>query len=104
MIFLLSIIAAATVGIFVMVWMVVDRLEDLKEVTRGTTDEVRDLRLKARTRISEYGVQSGEVSHEQHMKRLGRASFGRRVVVGGDDDSQQKQDLRLSVEDPDADS
>lgn len=57
------------------------------------TEEIRSLRLQSRARVAQASVQSGEVSEEQRLMRLGRASESRRVVVGGDDDSTQKQAL-----------
>lgn len=65
------------------------------------TAETRELRLKSRARVAQAGVQSGPRSQEQEMKRLSRASAGRRIVVGGDDDSEQKQNLMRGVENED---
>ena len=68
----------------------------LTQVNRSNLDvvtELRELRLHYRTRIAQASVQSGAVSDEQKLERLGRASAARRVVVGGDDASVQKQNL-----------
>ena len=61
-------------------------------------DQLTSLSLNPRTRIGQATMQSGAVSEEQKLERLGRASVARRVVVGGDDDSRQKQDLMRSTE------
>ena len=71
--------------------MVVACLGTLLEIRRNTQDtmtEVRDLRLTARTRVRRAKMQNGATSDEQKLERLGRASVGRRVVVGGDPDSE----------------
>lgn len=57
------------------------------------TSEVRELRLTSRTRVSQALVRTGPVSEEAQLTRLGHASAARRVVVGGDDESPQKQRL-----------
>ena len=75
----------------------ISRIDDLVRATRRNTSEVRKLRLKSRARVRQASVQSGPVSHEQQMERLGRASVGRRVVVGGDDDARQKKMLMDQV-------
>lgn len=51
--------------------------------------KIRQFQVNPRTRISTTSVQSGPVSPEQEGARLGRASRARRVVVGGDPDSEQ---------------
>lgn len=72
-------------------------IRDGVKATRQNTDEVQDLRLTSRARISTAVMRSGEVSEERKLTRLGRASKARRVVIGGDDDSQLSSDLRRGV-------
>jgi hypothetical protein len=52
--------------------------------------EVRDLRLVSRTRISTGSHESDE---ERELVRLGRASTGKRMVFGGEEDSDLHQRL-----------
>lgn len=96
---LLSLILMALVAIVLLLVRLIGRVDEVDRHAQLTWEEVRNLRLKSRARVSEYGVQSGEVTQEQQLRRLGRSSFGRRIVVGGDDDSEQKQNLRISGED-----
>lgn len=79
--------------ICVLLGLILSELRHGTSVNQRVANELTELRLTARTRIRDYGVQSGEVSQEQQLERLGRASAARRVVVGGDDDSPQKQAL-----------
>ena len=58
------------------------------------SDEVRQLRLTSRARVRRASMQSGATTDEQVLSRLGRASVGRRVVIGGDDDSVLSGQLR----------
>lgn len=88
---LISLVLVVCVGILL-------RLGDLVKATKDNTHEVEELRLTSRARISRVGIQSGAVTQEQKLQRLGRASIGRRIVVGGDDDSQLNHDLTVSVE------
>lgn len=60
-------------------------------------DKLTSLSLNPRTRIAQATMQSGAVTEEQKLQRLGRASVARRVVVGGDDDSVQKQNLQRAT-------
>jgi hypothetical protein len=57
--------------------------------------EVRDLRLVSRTRISTASVRTGshESDEERELVRLGRASTGKRMVFGGEEDSDLHQRL-----------
>lgn len=58
---------------------------------------VEKLRLTRRTRQNKAVMRDGAVSPERQLVRLGRASKGRRVVVGGDPDSQLALDLWKGV-------
>jgi hypothetical protein len=69
------------------------RLGDLLEYNRTIYREVMGIKRQTFPRISRASMQSGKVSEEQHLARLGRASAARRVVVGGDADSQQYKNL-----------
>ena len=57
------------------------------------TEEVRDLRLTSRTRISTAAIRNGPQSEEVELVRLGRASAGKRKVFGGEEDSLLNQRL-----------
>jgi hypothetical protein len=81
------------IAILALLSVIAVRLDRLGDVLEANTQEVRELRLTSRTRIRDYSVQSGEVSAEQSLTRLGRASAAQRVVFGGDDDSDLHQDL-----------
>lgn len=70
----------------------------LSKDVRDNTAETRELRLMSRTRISTISTQSGATTEEQILRRLGRASTGRRIVVGGDRDSQLHKDLTTAEE------
>jgi hypothetical protein len=69
----------------------------LRVSVEENTAETKSLRLKSRARIATASVQSGAVSEEQQLRRLGRASQARRIVVGGDDDSQLNQELNQQL-------
>lgn len=60
-------------------------------------DELKSLSLNPRTRIGQATMQSGAVTEEQTLQKLGRASVARRVVVGGEDGSVQKQNLQRAT-------
>ena len=68
-------------------------LRGIRRDIQANTSATDQLRLDSRTRISQVSVRSGAVTEEQQLRRLGRASVGRRIVVGGDRDSQQYQNL-----------
>lgn len=62
----------------------------------GMTSEVQELRLKSRARIGDWGTSPvvDDREREAHtLRRLGRATVGKRVVVGGDKDSKQFHDV-----------
>lgn len=64
----------------------------------GRLDDIFRAQINPRTRIGgPVAIQSGAVSEEQELERLGRASHGRRIVVGGDDDSQLNKDLAIAT-------
>lgn len=50
--------------------------------------DIRQFQINPRTRMSTVQMRSGPVTEEKQVERLGRASTARRVVVGGDPDSQ----------------
>lgn len=83
----LAILVVLVVG-FAGVWVAARHLE---RTINSLGHEVRELRLTSRTRITTASVRSGAPSEVEILKRLGRASASRRIVVGGDDDSEQKQ-------------
>lgn len=93
-----TILAILLVQLIVVLAVAVFYLRRLITTIGVNTEEVRTLRLDSRTRISEYSVRSGAVTEEQQLRRLGRASVGRRVVVGGDPNSQLTKDLKTMEE------
>ena len=68
--------------------VVLARLSDLMVYARATKREVAGIKTTVRTRQSVLSVSSGPVTKEQQLTKLGRASSARRVVVGGDPDSE----------------
>lgn len=92
-------------AVIVVLWLIYWRLGDIKtELQRENIklEKIKDLQLNPRTRIGgPIAVQSGPVTQEQQLKKLGRASAARRVVVGGDPDSQLNHDLNNAVEEDD---
>lgn len=67
-------------------------------------EETRNLRLKSRARVTTASIQSGPLSEEAELRRVGRHSTGRRKVVGGDPDSEQRQNLERQGGGGDADA
>jgi hypothetical protein len=65
----------------------------VREAFNELTSEVRELRLRSRTRITQAAVRTGPITEEAQLTRLGHASAARRVVVGGEDEAPQKQRL-----------
>jgi hypothetical protein len=55
--------------------------------------DIKKLQLNPRTRISTIEVQSGPVDEIQEGRRVARASVAKRVVVGGDSDSELNENL-----------
>lgn len=74
-------------------YFVISRLGDCLQYCRETQTKLNDVSKQVHTRQSVVSVQSGPVTQEQQLARLGRHSVGRRVVVGGDEDSQLHQNL-----------
>jgi hypothetical protein len=97
-----TILAILLVQLIVVLVVAVFYLRRLITTIEVNTESVENLRLNARTRISEVSVRSGAVTDEMTMRRLGRASVGRRVVVGGDPTSQLNKDL-TTLEEREAD-
>lgn len=94
---MIYIITLLLVVVCVLLWLILKRMAQLMDFQLQTAHEVRELRLTSRARVSKASMQSGEVSHEQKLVRLGRASTGRRIVVGGDDDSQLNKNLSTTT-------
>lgn len=63
-------------------------------------DETRELRLTSRAKVSTAAVRNQPMSEEQKLVRLGRSSRAKRVVVGGDPDSELHTNLGKSLEEP----
>src|SRR6478609_1129469 len=95
-------ITLGLLAIVVVLWLIYWKLRDIHaELTRegNTLDDIFRAQLNPRTRIGgPVKVQSGAVSDEQKLEELGRLSRGKRIVVGGDDDSQLNRDLTTTTE------
>lgn len=77
------------------------RRNDVPDAVRRL-DDISRAQLNPRTRIGgPVRVQSGAVSDEQKLEKLGRVSTGHRIVVGGDDDSQLNRDLTTTTREAD---
>jgi hypothetical protein len=63
-------------------------LLDIKRSDSDMVDEVRSLRLVSRARMKRAAVRSGVAEPEVELRRLGRVAQPRRVVFGGDGDSE----------------
>lgn len=84
----------ATIALSLMVWACT---RNIVEAITENTEELRNLRLKSRVRINTASMQSGAKTDEQALARMGRATFGKRVVVGGDQDSELHTGLSRAV-------
>lgn len=87
-------LALMLTALVVCAWALANSLQLLREMEE-TMRRLVTLSLNPRTRLGHIAPQSGPVSREQTLSRLGRASAARRVVVGGDDDSQLYHDLNM---------
>lgn len=88
----------ALVALQVIVWIVgltllIRALRLVNQAAVSLEHEVRELRVTSRARVGSFKVQSGARSEERSLQRLGRASSGKRIVVGGEDDSPLNQKL-----------
>jgi hypothetical protein len=86
-------IGAACLGIIAGLALLVRAGVLIHRAVLGLTTEVRELRLTSRTRVATASMRSGAATEEHELRRLGRASSARRIVVGGDDDSQLNKEL-----------
>lgn len=82
----------------VVVMVGIVRLREDIYAVKEKLDELTSLSLNPRTRISQASMQSGATTEEQTLAKLGRVSVAKRVVVGGDDDSVQKQTLMKATQ------
>lgn len=60
-------------------------------------DKLTKLSLNPRTRIAQATMQSGARVPEQDLKQLAHTSRAKRVVVGGDEDSEQYRQLSRGI-------
>lgn len=84
---IVALLGAITLGVGFISMGVYSILLEQEKQTK-TLRQVASLQLNPRTRISTASMQSGAVTQEQSLERLGRASAARRIVVGGDPDSE----------------
>jgi hypothetical protein len=94
---MIAYIACLLTALLVLIVVAIWRLNVLIDSVQQNTDSTENLRLTSRTRINEASIQSGPVTLEQQMTRLGRASVGRRVVYGGEAEAPLNVDLRAST-------
>jgi hypothetical protein len=92
-----QILVALLTGIFVMLVVLGVEFRNLTQELAAVSHEVRNLRLASRTRVRPAAVQSGPVTNEQVMARLGRSTMSRRIVVGGDAESPLNTNLGVSL-------
>lgn len=82
-----------------LLWMIYWRLGDILRAEQRNRIELCKLvkgSLNPRTRIGTLAPQSGATSVEQKLSKLGRASAARRVVVGGDSDSELHKQMNAN--------
>lgn len=93
---LLSLLLGAAIGAGGALAWVGWKLNYIVTYARETHREVMEVKLHTRTRQNKVSVQSGPKSQEQLLSKLGRASSARRVVVGGDPDSELNQNINTT--------
>lgn len=81
---LLLLLLAGILAVLAQVGVEVRRLRRALETQTEATDK---LRLDSRARVRTMSVRSGPATEERMLRRLGRATRGKRVVVGGEIDS-----------------
>ena len=79
-----------------MVWRKLDELILASRRSIEVQTDILRAQLNPRTRMGRVAPVTGPPSVERQQKRLGTVSAGRRVVVGGEEDSQLFQDLNRS--------
>lgn len=67
---------------------VVHLLSKIERNTRDSLVEIRDLRLTSRARVKRARLKTGVPDEEDQLVRLGRVAQPRRVIFGGDNDSE----------------
>lgn len=78
------------------------QLGSSRESILTLVDEVRAIRISGRTRIASANTRNVPLTEEDRLRRafgdrrVSRASVGKRVVVGGDVDSELHRSLILS--------
>lgn len=98
---MLVVIVVILILILGMMWWIAQQLNDLLEYTLETqrqTSRLVELSLNPRTRIGTIAPRSGVETKEKQLSKLGRASSARRVVVGGDPNSQLNSDLNQGTQ------
>ena len=94
MILLLAALLAGILG--VLVWLGVE-IRGLRLEVLSHTEATEKLRLDSRARVRTLSVQSGPVTDDQRLRRLGRSTRAKRVVVGGEVDSPLHTNLSKQV-------
>jgi uncharacterized SAM-binding protein YcdF (DUF218 family) len=70
------------------------------------TEELRSLRLDSRARVKTVAMRTGadpEAPRLRQLRRLGRQTQGKRIVVGGEPEAEQHQALSRQVRSGDND-
>lgn len=95
MIYVIVVLLALTAYLM---WLCLGELQRIADAVENNTLEVKELRLKSRARVGQASMRSGAADEVDQLNRLGRASVAQRVVVGGDDDSTQKKNLKKATQ------
>ena len=72
-------------------------LSDVRQYQRETFREVMRIKRTRRTRQTRASMRNGVETQEHKLVELGRATQGKRVVVGGDPESELYQALSRRV-------
>lgn len=97
----MTLIEASLLVIVVLMVLVLVALSKILAETRlnhQTLSAIETLQLNPRTRIAQARMDNGPDTMEKVGRRAGQVSRGRRVVVGGDTESQLHRDLSHGVE------
>lgn len=91
------VIAVGVWLIVILLVLTVSKLGELVLAQQDTATEIRELRLKARTRIAQADMTASPLSEEAQLARMGRSTRAKRVVVGGDEASELHTALTRQV-------
>jgi hypothetical protein len=89
---ILLLLASLLVVLIVGFWTLTAGVRKLNASVTAGCEELRSLRLKSRARVATARFDGD--SELAVLRRLGRESTAKRVVFGGEDESEQKKGLR----------